>query len=317
MYNPFSKLPLKWLLPLCLLALPITSHAQVSGNSALKGGQQGPVGLYYTDNTGATLNTQDKWGVPAVTTKGAFMCVLDGTNQPSNATGLLKPEDSAHTSGDNGVFSLGVANTGFTAFAANGDYTPIATNLAGAIYADINFSAQSSAGGANALLKLEDSANSDGQAGVASLLKRQDQLATGETNANGDYALPLVDTLNRIYVNPWGAAVTEHFSSCATATATTADVALKAAAGAGIRIYVTSIDCKNTSATVATSLDFKDATTVIAVGGIAQMATTSPGTYGQTFPTPLRGTANTALNFATNVSVSSVTCCAQGFTSPY
>lgn len=104
----------------------------------------------------------------------------------------------------------------------------------------------------------------------------------------------------------------EMWQSCGTATATTSDVAIKAAVASN-RIYVTSITCKNTSATVATSLDFKDGTTVIAVGGISQMATTAAGSFDAAFPVPLRGTSNTALNFATNVSVSSVTCCAAGY----
>jgi hypothetical protein len=45
------------------------------------------------------------------------------------------------------------------------------------------------------------------------------------------------------------------------------------------------------------------------------LITASAGSFNATFPTPLRGSVNTALNFATNVSTSSVTCCAHGFTS--
>lgn len=104
------------------------------------------------------------------------------------------------------------------------------------------------------------------------------------------------------------------FAACGTATASTADVAIKAAVASN-KIYVTSIQCSNSSATTATNINFKDGTTVVAVGGVSQMATTADGAFVVEFPVPLKGTTNTALNFNTAVSVSSVVCCAQGYTS--
>lgn len=47
------------------------------------------------------------------------------------ATNLGKAEDAQHTSGDVGVEMLGVSNETMASFGANGDYTPIATDIKG------------------------------------------------------------------------------------------------------------------------------------------------------------------------------------------
>lgn len=45
----------------------------------------------------------------------------------------IHAEGSAHTSGDKGVFLLGVRDDGYTTFGSNGDYIPLATNYQGAL----------------------------------------------------------------------------------------------------------------------------------------------------------------------------------------
>lgn len=134
--------------------------------------------------------------------------------------------------------------------------------------------------------------------------------------AEGDYAVPKMDMDHRLYVNPYGADPTEWFQSCGTATATTGDVAIKAAVASN-RMYVSSITCKNTSASTGSNMDFKDGATQMAVGSIGAFisAGAASSQFTATFPVPLRGSVNTALNFATNTSVSSVTCCASGYIS--
>lgn len=53
----------------------------------------------------------------------------------TGATNLGKAEDAVHATGDTGVFTLGVANTGAgTAFAASGDYTPFSVDLNGVTF---------------------------------------------------------------------------------------------------------------------------------------------------------------------------------------
>ena len=106
--------------------------------------------------------------------------------------------------------------------------------------------------------------------------------------------------------------IPEDWQACGTATASTSDVAIKAALTNAF-IYVTSITCASSDADNATNLNFKDGTTVIAVGGVNQMATTSAGTFIANFLTPLRTSKNAAFNFNTAVSTSSVICCATGY----
>ena len=93
----------------------------------------------------------------------------------------------------------------------------------------------------------------------------------------------------------------------------TADVVLKAAAAAGIRNYVTSIDVRNAHATVATEVVIKDGATVI-WRQLLPPAMATP--VDITFPTPLRGTAATAVNFACITTGAQVYVNAQGYAAP-
>jgi hypothetical protein len=93
----------------------------------------------------------------------------------------------------------------------------------------------------------------------------------------------------------------------------TTDVVLKAAAAAGIRNYVTSIDLRNAHATVATEVVIKDGATVI-WRQLLPAAMAAPVEI--TFPTPLRGTAATAVNFACLTTGAQVYVNAQGYAAP-
>lgn len=228
--------------------------------------------------------------------------------RPGTST-IAKNEDAAHSSNDAGVFALGVANPALSSFCASGDYCPMGVTVQGAQLMTMDYGTQLAH--SSGLMKLEDSAAASGDAGVTTYAVREDAL-TNSTGTTGDYIVTKADAVGRQIVGfaPPG----ESWQSCGTATATTGDVAIKAAVASN-RIYVTSIVCKNTAAATATSIDFKDGTTIFAVGGVSQMATTSAGAFSASFPIPLRGTVNTALNFATNISTSSVTCCAAGYIS--
>lgn len=90
----------------------------------------------------------------------------------------------------------------------------------------------------------------------------------------------------------------------------TADVAIKAAAGAGVRNYLTNIQFINTSAT-ASEIVVKDGTTII-WRGYAPASGTQVNSVE--FNTPLRGTANTALNVAMITTATATRVSAQGYT---
>jgi hypothetical protein len=93
----------------------------------------------------------------------------------------------------------------------------------------------------------------------------------------------------------------------------TTDAVLRAAAAAGIRNYVTSIDIRNAHATVATEVVIKDGATVI-WRQLLPAAMAAPVEI--TFPTPLRGTAATAINVACITTGAQVYVNAQGFAAP-
>ena len=80
----------------------------------------------------------------------------------------------------------------------------------------------------------------------------------------------------------------------------TADNVLVAAGAAGIRNYLTRLDLINTDATVGTEVVVKDGSTVIwrTFAPASTAAVTQPMPMCFTFPTPLKGTAATALNVA-------------------
>jgi hypothetical protein len=90
----------------------------------------------------------------------------------------------------------------------------------------------------------------------------------------------------------------------------TSDVAIAAAAGAGIRNYLTSLQFKNTAA-VASEIVIKDGATVIWRGHVGASMTIMDG---WTFNPPLKGTANTALNVALLTTATATIVSAQGYT---
>lgn len=102
------------------------------------------------------------------------------------------------------------------------------------------------------------------------------------------------------------------YASAAGGIINTTDVVLAAAAGASIRRYITAINIQNASATTATEVVLKDGATIIWRGYVGAQ-TLLNSVVGITFPTPLKTTANTALNFACITTAAQVYVNAQGF----
>lgn len=96
------------------------------------------------------------------------------------------------------------------------------------------------------------------------------------------------------------------------ALTTTADTVLKAAGAAGIRNYCTAVQMKNIG-TVATQIVIKDGAVTIWSGYLPASMVTADVI---TFPTPLRGSAATALNIACITTGASVYVSAQGYQAP-
>ena len=96
------------------------------------------------------------------------------------------------------------------------------------------------------------------------------------------------------YANP------ENFVTGTASATDTSDTAVLAAAGAGVRNYVTSIVVHNAGGT--------DAYVTIKDGATARLVVPAPAKSGatHTLPVPLRGTANTAVNFASSAAVTTI-----------
>jgi hypothetical protein len=103
------------------------------------------------------------------------------------------------------------------------------------------------------------------------------------------------------------------YAAAAGGIVNTADNALAAAAGAGLRNYLTSIQIKNSHASVATEVVIKDGSTVIWRENFP--ANMSLG-EGIVFPSPLKSSANAALNVACVTTGAAVYVNAQGYVAP-
>lgn len=132
------------------------------------------------------------------------------------------------------------------------------------------------------------------------------------TVATGDVA-DFISTLQGVQiVRPWQIPELEwSFASAAGGISNTTDVVLTAAAGAGLRRYLNSMQLSNNSAT-ATEVVVKDGATVIWRGHLAANAIN----FNVHFDNPIKTTANAALNFACITTGAAVYVNAQGYTAP-
>lgn len=131
--------------------------------------------------------------------------------------------------------------------------------------------------------------------------------------SNGDVA-DIITTLDgRLVTNPL--AIPQNtwlYAAASGGIVNTTDVAVKAAAAAGISNYVSAIQLRNNNA-VATEFVIKDGSTVIWRTGLpASMA----GSMDFTFTPPLRGTAATAVNVACITTGAAVYANVQGYIAP-
>lgn len=131
------------------------------------------------------------------------------------------------------------------------------------------------------------------------------------TVATGDTADLVTTLVGALIVKPYSIPELDWSYAPASAITNTTDVALKGAT-ASIKNYLTCIQMINTSAT-ATEVVIKDGTTVIWRGYLGANMTSMIDIQ---FPTPLKTTANTALNFACITTGANVYVNAQGYQAP-
>lgn len=131
-------------------------------------------------------------------------------------------------------------------------------------------------------------------------------------SATGDLVHLMATMIGALVNKPFSIPEADWTYAPAGVIANTADVVIAAAAGAGIRRYVTAIQVINTNA-VATEFVIKDGATVIWRIWLPASMTTP---WDIDFPTPLRSSANAALNAAAITSGASIYLDAQGYTAP-
>lgn len=231
--------------------------------------------------------------------------VVPGTG----ATNLGKAEDAAHASGDTGVMALTVrTNTAASRAGTDGDYQPLITDTNGRLH-----TIEPSQANILTAVQLIDNASVNHDATVVSGVTQiglAARSAAPTAVATGDATRALATLLGKQIVYPHALpAETWQYAGPTGGITDTADDAIQAAGGAGVRHYLTALTVVNSHATVGTEVVIKDGSTVIHRG----YAAAAGGGYTLTFPTPLRGTAATALNVACITTGSATVVSASGF----
>lgn len=213
----------------------------------------------------------------------------------TGATNLGKAEDAAHSSGDVGIQVLAIRDDTLGAFSgAENDYEPLHTDATGALWVDPQGNVA------------HDAADSGNPIKVGAIAKNAEQTAV----ANNDRVQLAADLVGKLITLPY--ANPENFVSGATSDITnTTATSVIAAAGAGIRNYITSILVTNSHATVGTFVNITDGSggTILWTG----YAAPAGGGFSVTLPTPIKTTANTALYCACATTGSNTRVCAAGY----
>lgn len=246
-------------------------------------------------------------GPMSVDSTGKLFTSITSIVPGTGATNLGKAEDSVHATGDTGVATWGVGTaTPTSALCAAGDYCPMSTTTGGVSWV-------APTGGTNGFFAVrgEDTGSADSDfLNTTSAVRRNS--AASSAGSDTDFSTINNDADGRLYVNPYGAGAGEFFQACSSAATGTSDTAIKAAVASN-RMYITHIGCSNTAA-VASAISIKDGTTIIDIGGVGTQAATG-GDFERSYIVPLRGTVNTALNFAMTTTATATTCCATGYIS--
>jgi len=245
-----------------------------------------------TANSGVTIGAveiaaaQTLATVTTVSTVSAVTAV--GTITPGTAaTSLGKAEDAAHTSGDVGVFSLGVANEAQSSLAADGDYIAQATDTKGNNLVAGNI------------------AHDGVDAGAPVKVGAKAVSAEPTAVAANDRANLISDLVGKLIVLPY--ANPENFVSGAITSAMTGttSTSLIAAPASGLRNYITNIVVSNSHATVGTDVIIQDGS-----GGTTLYTIPAAAVYGGasvTFPVPLRQPTTATAIYCANVTTGAST----------
>jgi hypothetical protein len=253
----------------------------------------------------------------ATPTKGNLIAGQDGTNAQTiktDSSGELQVDvltlpsvtiGAALPAGTNAIGKL-AANDGVDI----GDVTitnasiPVTDN-GGSLTVDGTVTASNTAGDV-----AHDSADSGNPVKIGAVAKSADPTAV----ANGDRANLYTDLNGKLIVMPYTLPENQIYGSNASAITDTTSTSIIAAAGAGIRNYITSILVTNSHATVGTLVKITDGSggTLLAQG----YAAPAGGGWSLALPVPIKTTANTALHAICGTTGANVYVTAVGYKAP-
>lgn len=248
-----------------------------------------------TNGLSVTLTT----AIPAGTNNIGDVDVLSVV-AGTGATNLGKAEDAVHASGDTGVMALAVRADTAAATGANGDYVPLLTDANGRLHT------HAVASGVNA----DDSSSVSSPVVMGGVAVETDGTDPTSVSAEGDTAHFRTDRNRRLLVsdihpNLWSA--TELESSAAT------NDEIKAAAGAGLSLYITDVIVSNGA--TAGKIKFVEDTAGTPVTRIEEINLAVNGGCHLKFQTPLRISTNKNFGYtSTTMTNHSVT--VSGFIAP-
>jgi hypothetical protein len=254
---------------------------------------------FYINSTSVPVAT---FLIPAldVATLPGYMIAINGATPPAAAAQLICTAFGIATTGCNTMFLSDPANPQWRANVTKPSTAAAATNsaLVAALHPSSPLNGQS--------------AHDAVVAGSPVRLAGRALTAAYTAVATGDTADLITTTQGVVITRPYQIPELEFsYASAAGGVVNTTDVVLAAAAGAGLRRYVCSIGLSNNSAT-ATEVVLKDGSTVIWRGHLPANA---PNLHID-FSTPLKTSANAALNFACITTAAAVYVNAQGYTAP-
>lgn len=239
-------------------------------------------------------------GTPLLKTDGVYSATIPSAIQGvfvMDVSGYQKARLSANAAVTGSVV-VSLRGSSNNASVAISNPLPTGTNSIGTVVLGAPATATTTS-----ITKAEDAIHATADSGVQMLGVRYETILAAQ--AAGDYSFINVDDLSKLVTKPYSSQVND-LQGLTSAMTLVADTAVIAAPGASIKNMVTWVHVINTHATVGTEVHIKDGSTIIDRFYVAALS----DKY-QTYPTPLKTTANTALN-AANVTTGSNTYVAAG-----
>lgn len=253
--------------------------------------------------------------------EGTFVATLAiygslSNNRREQITGAINVNGggSVSTVSNVGIYQIDVAGlnyiylfcTSYTSGTVTATLSPTDNTGVVGIDSGLNITGIIPGTGATSLGKAEDAPAANGDTLTPGAGVRVNTTPVAQTSAVGDYGAMAIDQEGKQVVAIHAADELSWQTNPITLTTTTS-TALKAAAGSGVRNYLTDIDIFNYSASTVT-VTILDGSTVL-----RSFWLTANQSISRSFSNALRGTANTALNVQLSAAVTGVVISANGY----